>query len=625
MKKLTKGHFINRMIFVSILTVAIWAAFNYIPDLSSEEKQYEIDDADIAVQLQKDGSLLVHEELDFDFTGQFSGAYRDIPLNGGARIKDLVVSEDGRDYDPGGNTALGSYDRSGTFGTETFGGTSDFNGAGDTTDGGRYVRVVWHYNAIDEKRTFDITYRVTGAANVRDDLVDVTWTIWGDQWDFWLNSLDARMTAESGVAPTRTWLRPRSLGVDPEISEDYAEADVDRVPEGEAVGMRAVFPRDAITSTRGAEVDPGDGLAEIEAQEAKLDDELSTTDELRIFAAENDLLLTVLLALLGMAALGALVFFARERPTDVPEYLPEPPEDIPPAFGYQLASEGKYDERLVLATLMDLIDRGYYETKASQGKDLDLMVRVAEADRPNTNVLEKYEVSVMDFFDRLLGVKWVAIGKMKDEVPKHSSVWRSRWENMNEKLDDAETSHLNWDRDLSAWRAVLTLAMVGLFVILIVLVFQQTNRVPIPAAGLVFTVGLLISAPTIWLKRLAIGPRRRSAQWQAFENWTRDFPRLKDDPPATLELWRRILVYAVAFGTAERIAKSGRIPAPVLEQADGFWAGHAVNSGFYAGSFNSFGSGFSSQVAPQSSSGGGGGFSGGGGGGFSGGGGGGAW
>lgn len=55
------------------------------------------------------------------------------------------------------------------------------------------------------------------------------------------------------------------------------------------------------------------------------------------------------------------------------------------------------------------------------------------------------------------------------------------------------------------------------------------------------------------------------------------------------------------------------------------WTAYAFHSGSFGGSFNSFGSGFSSQVAPQSSSSGGGGFSGGGGGGFSGGGGGGAW
>ena len=68
--------------------------------------------------------------------------------------------------------------------------------------------------------------------------------------------------------------------------------------------------------------------------------------------------------------------------------------------------------------------------------------------------------------------------------------------------------------------------------------------------------------PSNWLRRLDPAARERNERWSAFAKWTEDFPRLDDDPPATLKLWRRILVYAIAFGTAERVAKSGRIPAP---------------------------------------------------------------
>lgn len=615
--------FVARLVAVALIAAAAWALLTYVPEIPTNEKQYEIDAANVEITLQRDGSLLVRESLRFDFTGSFTGAYRDIPLRGGARITDMAVYGNGVRYTPGAATGLGSYDRPDSFGVKEFDGTSDFSGAGDTAAANRYLRVVWHYSAEDEDRTFDLVYRVSGATNVRDDVVDVTWSIWGSQWDFWLNDLDARITAASGVAPTHSWLRPRSLGAEPGIEGDAAVASVERVPEGEAVGMRAVFPRDAIVSTAGAEVDPGDGLAEIEEQERALDDDLSAITKLRNLLSENALPISIVLFLVGAGGIALMLVAARERPADAPEYLPEPPEDIPPALGYQLASEGTYDERLVLATLIDLVDRGYFEAKPSEGDDLDLLIRRAE-DRPSPEQLKDYEVTVMDFFDQLLGESWIAIGKMKDEVPAHSSVWRSRWENMNERLDEAEHGSVTWDRDLSPARALLALVLALLFVILIAAQFTRTQHVPVPVAGMILTVGLLVSVPRTWLRRMALEPRQRSARWQAFERWTRDFPRLHDDPPATLQLWRRILVYAVAFGTAERIAKSGRIPAPLAEQAAGAWTAYAFHSGSFGGSFDSFGSGFSSQVAPESSSGGGG-FSGGGGGGFSGGGGGGAW
>ena len=84
--------------------------------------------------------------------------------------------------------------------------------------------------------------------------------------------------------------------------------------------------------------------------------------------------------------------------------------------------------------------------------------------------------------------------------------------------------------------------------------------------------------------RLDPAARERNERWAAFKRWTEDFPRLDDDPPATLKLWRRILVYAVAFGTAERVAKSGRIPAPVAEEAasSGVWTSYAIGAGLRA-------------------------------------------
>src|SRR5690606_37783898 len=84
-----------------------------------------------------------------------------------------------------------------------------------------------------------------------------------------------------------------------------------------------------------------------------------------------------------------------------------------------------------------------------------------------------------------------------------------------------------------------------------------------------------------------------------------------DDPPATLLLWKQILVYGVAFGTAQKVIESGRIPASVMAEAGQTWfAGTTAGHYAFVGDKDfgsSFSSGFSSQVASQSSSGAGGG------------------
>jgi uncharacterized membrane protein YgcG len=277
--------------------------------------------------------------------------------------------------------------------------------------------------------------------------------------------------------------------------------------------------------------------------------------------------------------------------------------------------------------LLDLVDRGYFEATPSAGDELDLVLSKPEGDRP-AGELTDYEEQTLSFFDRLLTKGPERIGLLKDRVPEHSEPWRNRWTKLNASLDRAEEGEISWERDLTGARVGLAaIALLG-YVALAIPYFLRTHFVLLPLAFLLIGMFVIFLLPGRYLKRLDPASRERSARWQAFGRWTRDFPRLEDDPPATLKLWRRILVYAVALGTADKVIESGRIPAPVVAEAHagGLWLLHTGDTGMtssFTSSFDGFASGFSSHVAPESSSSGGG-FSGGGGG-SSGGGGGGAW
>ena len=592
---------------------------------SSAPKHFRIENADVRVEVQPDASLHVTEQLEYHFTGDFSGAYRDIPLAAGVTARNVSVSEDGEQYRPGGNTALGSYDLPGTFGAEQ----RQF----PDEDGGPTAgfRIVWHYSALDEERTFQVEYDVAGAAGAYGDVVDVPWAVWGggDQWEFWLDDLDAEIVLADGAAePVEAWFRPRELG-DPEVGPGSASVEATRVDPAEQAVLRAVFPRDAFSSVTGAAARPGPGLETVQAEEAEVDDDESLSDKFAAFVGDNIVLLEVIWTLLVVGAAMALYMRARESRSPVAGgYLSEPPEDIPPALAYAIAEEGAFDDRLVLATLLDLVDRGYYDGRASAGDDLDLRLEIP-VERPDEEALTEYERDTMKFFDGLLEEGPGDLGKLKDRVPKHSSSWRTKWENLRDSVDQAEEGQIGWDRDLTSTRTLLALVAVAGYAVIGLAYWNRTHLVAIPIfatlAGLLF----IYLYPSAYLKRLDKASRDRHAAWNAFERWTDDFPRLADDPPATLKLWRRILVYAVAFGTAEKVIASGRIPEDVMREAttSGVWlVPHlgGVHSGVTP-SFEGFASSFSSQVAPQSSSGGGGGGFSGGGGGFSGGGGGGAW
>ena len=55
----------------------------------------------MVVQVADDGSLTVDEVISFQFAGDFSGAFREVPLREGETLEQVAVSEGDVHYRPG--------------------------------------------------------------------------------------------------------------------------------------------------------------------------------------------------------------------------------------------------------------------------------------------------------------------------------------------------------------------------------------------------------------------------------------------------------------------------------------------------------------------------------------------
>lgn len=589
----------------------------------AQAKSLTVTGADVGLRLAHDSSLLVHERLTFSFDGSYEATYRDINLEPNEAISDVRVSQDGYGrYRKGGCTTVGCSSPRGTYGIQQ-------------KSGG--VRLVWHDHVSNTTRTFDLSYRVSNVVIAYDDVLDVRWQPWGSQWDQTLGNLTAAVV-NPALKPSnpayRVWGYPREVEGQTVRGDGLAILTATDIPVHQYVAIQVTVPRGPHQDVSGATVVHRDGLEQIvKDEEAKSDSYSHSWARLERFLGTHTVPIAGLTAAISILLLLLLAFLARERRTPTPHYLSGPPEeDTSPALAYALAEEGDDSTDTVLATLLDLVDRGYYTATATTTDDEKQDLALARPDtgkRPPMENLTDYEKLTLDFFDQIMTGPPVAMSEMKDKIPKHDVTWRARWEAMTGALNSVEDDILKWDRNLVAWKYAIAVPAAAVFLLLAISYNRYHNSYILPLAIGIPTLLIVWFFPHNRLRRLAVESRKRSAEWQAFARWTRDFPRLEDDPPATLALWKRILVYGVAFGTADRMIKSGRIPAPVVAEAsnDGYWTYYAFSGYLGASSLDgsSFGSSFASQVAPQSSSsGGGGGFSGGGGG-FSGGGGGGGW
>jgi hypothetical protein len=242
------------------ITAAL-AALALLAPAAAAAKSYRVPEAAVDVRVRADGALVVQERLTFAFDGVFRGAYRllPVPLSRGHRIDAVFVSEDGEDYRPGGGTTIGVDDRPGTFGVVSEGG---------------WARVVWHFAARDEERTFVVRYRLSGATIAYDDVADVFLQVWGDQWRVPVERLRATVHLPRGAAPAeralvRVWGHPAGAAGETALTETGATLAARDVAAGQFVELRVTFPRSALSATDGATVRSGPGLPAITAEQAQ--------------------------------------------------------------------------------------------------------------------------------------------------------------------------------------------------------------------------------------------------------------------------------------------------------------------------------------------------------------------
>src|SRR4051812_36638428 len=174
---------------LTLVAAALGALIASAP--AAADKSFSLPQADVVVQMANDGTLHVDERIEYRFSGSFSGGYREIPLRARESIDNVSVREGGRQYRPGGCTELGCSDAPDTFGVASLDGRT---------------RIVWHYRATNEARTFELHYDLHGLAVAYDDVVEVNLDVWGDEWKEGLGRLTATLTAPGRVV--RAWGHP---------------------------------------------------------------------------------------------------------------------------------------------------------------------------------------------------------------------------------------------------------------------------------------------------------------------------------------------------------------------------------------------------------------------------------
>ncbi|PIT85093.1 hypothetical protein COU36_05270, partial [Candidatus Micrarchaeota archaeon CG10_big_fil_rev_8_21_14_0_10_59_7] len=478
--------------------------------------------------MQPDGSVLVSEKISFNFRGSYTFAYRDFDFSRGGGVEGLAVYEGAAAYSAACNKQPSTFCYDGNM-------------------------VTWYYRANDESRTFEVRYTLRDAVKAYDDVAELYWKVWGDEWAVGVSYMTINVSLPkslSNQSELRVWGHPALEGTI-ERRSNGAVLTVNNVPSEQWVEARVVFPAGILSSTAGARVMSGNGLQGILEEERRWAEQGSGEDRtwLRYGAVA---------ALFLLFAIGVYCYLKWGKEPAVRYqgvYERDIPYDYPPAIAGGLVGFGA-DQNDFNATVLDLVRRKYLGLKKIKtekflgvfGKGEDYEFSMLKKDKAG---LMEHEKMVLSAFEDAGDGEKTTLDDLTKHLRKERGFfmeWKNAVKDEIEKRKLVDFTGLKWFRIFGIAPVVLSflLSFMDPFAFI----------VSIPTMSLYFLLDFYWKA--VMANRTQEGAEQ-NARWLAFKRFVSDFTLLKEKPPESVVVWERYLVYATALGEGKNVEKAMQV------------------------------------------------------------------
>jgi len=587
----------------------------------ADAKSYRIPEITIRAEVSDDGELFIEEDLTFAFSGSYTYAFRDIPLKRGETLRQFAITDSGNNYHR--ETGQRPY----TYIIE------------DTRDG---VRVTWYYRAQDEQRTFNMRYVIGGAVKRHADVGELYFKFVGSGWDRPIGNVDVVVSFPEGTTPgdLKAWAHGPFHGEIEILYDATVHMWVERHPARNFFEARVTFPSGVLPGMETSSAMMGGTIHAEErvwAEEANIRREVAirrherwkAEQERKAELAKKYMPISIAIGLIGLG-----FWFYQFRRWGQPHTVRthavpgEIPSDHPPAVLSYLLFSRQVSPSSLVATILDLAERGYLEIHEKEIEKRGFFGRRKKVkdyefflSEKSVSELTHFEQDLLDFMLSKAGDGTVfTMAALKKAAQKDRTGFRKWFMNWKKLVKEAAKAEKFYEPYPVAVMVMNGLMGVAIFVTGMVLSATTDSPAGIPA----IIAGLLQAILTFTLSRHTPEGRRQVVAWRGFRSHLKSVSKAMG--PVTLNSadWSRYLAVGVMFGVHKDL-----VPKMQLEGGEG---GSMVPIWYYGmagsdGGITSLASGFSSMVTTVSStmssaSGSGGGASGGGGGGSGGGGGG---
>lgn len=542
---------IKKIFIISLILMLL-----FVPTSFAANGDFKIPSAIKDVTVNDDGSVFISEQITYVIEGSVNGTYREIPIERNQTIRNISVDTPGYYNDL---QILNGYTR-------------------------KTIKV-WLYSDKEktkkvEDATVKVTYNYTIDKGVRiyNDVADVQYMTWGSEWKSGVDRLESNIHIPGSYKNTQYWNNPEDHVVSSNWTNDNTlTTKLENIPQKTLFEQRILMPTSYFKSTRHAQVINQDAKALIEADQKKYQNERNQRNLVsNIIYGIYSLLLAIPLAIYGL--------FGREPKIDYDaEYEYDLPDDSTPMQVNLIVvgNVGQLDKNSISTKILDLIERKYYTIVKND--DYDTVIKESEKD---TSQLKTYERTLMKYLSNYavdgeisfnyLSKKYDPIGVNKLEGVLKEQIKEEVPNSLIEKYFDNKGARL--------FNLISKLWVIIAILLFIIAIVGLTRVMDVPSGLatviIVGTVALIMEAIAVYVipntsaGRWTPEGKKYHDRWKNFEKYLKDFSLINEQPPKSVAVWGKYLVYAAALGCADEATKnmkqyfSAREMSDVLETSD---------------------------------------------------------
>lgn len=478
-----------------------------------------------------------------------------------------------------------------------------------------------------DTRKYEISYTVNDAISKYNDYAELYWQFVGEDFEINAKKIEGVITLPSLASnkdDIKVWGHTEGLNAEIYATEaNKIEFTLNHFYSGRYVEIRTLFPTDMITNSN--RTYNKDRYEEVVKEETKWANEANFK---RNWEKTKDTIFQCLLIIAIIAFVIVYIFkiikYAKKL-SSLKKYTPEqeldyfrelPSKTTTPGEAVYILQEpynsfNRYYGKIFTAVLLNLKLRKYIDFRIEKNEKNKEKIYISYL-KDGEVTLKKDENDILKFIKSAIGKKEeIEVKDLEKYIKSHSTSVERLIKNAKKHIETQLTKEKSLSKtEQEEYLKYSSNASVYYVMTIVFLTWA------FPVSIVMFINGIMCSKIKKRINVLTQKGVNEKEKWKGLKKYMEDFSLLNEKEIPAIEVWEEYLVYATAFGIAQKVLKQLKEIYPNIEELDTmgtsciYFMYHTNFSTTFSSSINS-----AISTSYSSATGGGGGFSGGGGGG----------